>query len=103
MRTVRNITVCVSPELYRQTRQLAAKYDTTVSAIVAYLLERLPNALIRADYPVGGTKRNPGSRAPTPLARLAGSKPPKSMAALAAEVLRNAARLQEQPAGVSTL
>jgi len=96
MRIVRNITVCVSPEIYHETRQLAAKYDTTVSAIVAYLLERLPNALIRADYPVGGTKRKPGSRAPTPLARLEGSGPPKSMAALAAEVLRNAARLQEQ-------
>jgi hypothetical protein len=57
MRTVRNITVCVSPELYRQTKLLAAKYDTTVSGVVAYLLERLPDALERARYPVGGTKR----------------------------------------------
>ena len=58
MRTVRNITVCVSPELYRQTKLLAAKYDTTVSGVVAYLLERLPDALERARCPVGGTKHN---------------------------------------------
>jgi hypothetical protein len=95
MRIVRNITVCVTPELYLQTRQLAAKYDTTVSAIVAYLLERLPNTLIRAGYPVGGTKRNPGIRAPTPLARLEGSGPPQSIAAVAAEVLRSAACIQK--------
>lgn len=54
MRNVRNITVAVTPELYRQTRKLAAEYDTTVTAIVAYLLERLPDALKRAGYPVGG-------------------------------------------------
>jgi hypothetical protein len=57
MRTVRNITVCVSPELYRQTRLLAAKYHTTVSGVVAFLLERLPDALERTRYPVGGVKR----------------------------------------------
>jgi hypothetical protein len=58
MRTVRNINVCVSPELYHQTRQLAAKYDTTVSGVVAYLLQRLPDALERTRYPVGGVKRD---------------------------------------------
>ena len=57
MRTVRNITVCVSPEIYRQTKQLAAKYHTTVSGVVAFLLEPLPDALERARYPVGGVKR----------------------------------------------
>jgi hypothetical protein len=35
MRTIRNITVAVSPELYRQTRMLAAEYDSTVTAMVA--------------------------------------------------------------------
>jgi len=58
MRTVRNITVCVSPEIYSQTRMLAAEYETTVSGMVAYLLEGLPNALERARCPVGGTKHN---------------------------------------------
>jgi hypothetical protein len=57
MRTVRNITVCVSPEIYRQTKQLAAKYHTTVSRVVVFLIERLPDALERARYPVGGVKR----------------------------------------------
>jgi hypothetical protein len=56
LRTVRNITVAVSEDLYRQTRILAAEYDTTVTAIVAYLLERLPSALKRAGYPAGGPK-----------------------------------------------
>jgi hypothetical protein len=54
MRTVRNITVAVSPELYRQTRLLAAEYDTTVTGLVAYLLERMPKALKAARFPVGG-------------------------------------------------
>ena len=66
MRTVRNITVAVSPELYRQTRMLAAEYDTTVTSMVAYLLERFPDALKRARYPKGGPKPvAPASPAPT--------------------------------------
>ena len=34
MRAVRNITVAVEPELYRQTRRIAADYDTTVTDMV---------------------------------------------------------------------
>jgi hypothetical protein len=34
-RKVRNITVCVTPEVYREARHLAAEYDATVSAFVA--------------------------------------------------------------------
>lgn len=52
MRKVRNITVAVTPELHRQTRRLAAEMDTTVTALVAYLLERMPAALKAAGYPV---------------------------------------------------
>jgi hypothetical protein len=62
-RKVKNITVCVSPEIYRQTRHLAAEYDSTVSTIVAWLLERLPAALERTRFPKGGPK--PSSQ-PTP-------------------------------------
>jgi hypothetical protein len=65
MRTVRNITVCVSPDIYRQTRLLAAQYDTTVSGIVAFLLEILPSVLTRAAYPVGGVKRKSSTSMPT--------------------------------------
>ena len=65
MRTVRNITVCVSPELYRQTKQLAAKYDATVTGVVAFVLERLPDALERARYPVGGIKPKSSTSMPT--------------------------------------
>ena len=53
-RKVKNITVCVSPEIYRQTRHLAAEYDSTVSTIVAWLLQRLPEALERTRFPNGG-------------------------------------------------
>ena len=53
----RTITVRVSPELYLQTRHLAAEYNTTVTELVAYLLERMPRALERARFPVGGPKR----------------------------------------------
>ncbi len=61
MRNVRNITVAVSPELYRQTRMLAVEYDTTVTALVAYLLERMPRALKAARFPVGGPKSSPSA------------------------------------------
>jgi hypothetical protein len=63
MRKVKNITVCVTPEIYRQTRHLAAEYDSTVSTIVAWLLERLPAALERTHFPKGGPKP---SAQPTP-------------------------------------
>jgi hypothetical protein len=62
MRNVKNITVAVSVDLYRQTRRLAAEYDTTVTAMVAYLLQRLPDALKRAQFPVGGPKWAPATR-----------------------------------------
>jgi hypothetical protein len=56
MRKVRNITVAVPPDLYRQTRRLAAEYDSTVTAMVAYILQRLPRALKVVRFPVGGPK-----------------------------------------------
>ncbi|MGB6689758.1 MAG: hypothetical protein WBE76_18130 [Terracidiphilus sp.] len=57
MRQVRNITVAVPLDLYLQSRRLAAKYDTTVTAMVAHLLERMPMYLKNANYPVGGPRR----------------------------------------------
>ena len=53
MRTVRNITVAVDPELYRQTRKIAADYDTTVTDMVRFLLLVLPEAVKDARYPGG--------------------------------------------------
>ena len=53
MRTVRNITVAVDPELYRQTRKIAADYDTTVTDMVKFLLLVLPEAVKDARYPGG--------------------------------------------------
>jgi hypothetical protein len=53
MRTVRNITVAVEPELYRQTRRIAADYDTTVTDMVRFLLLVLPEAVKAARYPGG--------------------------------------------------
>jgi len=53
MRTVRNITVAVEPELYRQTRRIAADYDTTVTDMVRFLLLVLPEAVKAVRYPGG--------------------------------------------------
>jgi hypothetical protein len=53
VRTVRNITVAVEPELYRQTRKIAADYDTTVTDMVRFLLLALPEAVKSARYPGG--------------------------------------------------
>jgi hypothetical protein len=53
MRTVRNITVAVDPELYRQTRKIAADYNTTVTDMVRFLLLVLPEAVKAARYPGG--------------------------------------------------
>jgi hypothetical protein len=55
MREVRHITVAVSPELYRQTRRIAADYDTTVTAIVADLLHKLPRLVKYTPYGSGST------------------------------------------------
>jgi len=51
MRTVRNITVAVDPDLYRQTRRIAADNDTTVTDMVRFLLLALPDAVRAARYP----------------------------------------------------
>lgn len=53
MRKVRNITVAVDPELYRQTRRLAAEYNTSVTDMVRFLLLVMPEALKAARYPGG--------------------------------------------------
>jgi hypothetical protein len=53
MRTVRNITVAVEPELYRQTRKIAAGYHTTVADRLRFLLLVLPEAVKAARYPGG--------------------------------------------------
>jgi hypothetical protein len=50
MKKSKNITVRVTPELYRQTRHLAASYDTTVTKLVEFLLERMPSALATTHY-----------------------------------------------------
>jgi hypothetical protein len=53
MQTVRNITVAVSDDIYRQTRRLAAQYDITVTDMVRYLLRCLPEAFEAALVPGG--------------------------------------------------
>jgi hypothetical protein len=53
MRILRNITVAVDPELYRQTRRIAADYNTTVTDMVRFLLLVLPEAVKAARFPGG--------------------------------------------------
>jgi hypothetical protein len=61
---MRNITVSVSDETYIQARVWAAQRDTSVSAIVQYLLQTLPSVTraVRA-FPVSKPKT---SRTPPP-------------------------------------
>ena len=73
MRTVRNITVAVEPELYRQTRKIAADYDTTVTDMVRFLLLVLPEAVKAARYPGGRPQFGLAA------ARAAASAPPAAM------------------------
>ena len=73
MRTVRNITVAVEPELYRQPRKIAADYDTTVTDMVRFLLVTLPEAVKAARYPGG---RPQFGLAAARAARAAASAPP---------------------------
>jgi len=58
-RKVKNITVCVTPEIYREARHLAAEYDSTVSALVAWLLPHMRVALERTRFPKGGPVAKP--------------------------------------------
>jgi hypothetical protein len=77
MRTVRNITVAVEPELYRQTRRIAADYDTTVTDMVRFLLLALPEAVKAARYPGGCPQFG---LAAARAARAAASAPPATPA-----------------------
>ena len=61
-RKCKHITVSVSQEQYYRTRLLAAEYDTTVTSLVASLLEHMPTLLRRTNYP------KPKLEIPTPLA-----------------------------------
>jgi hypothetical protein len=74
-RTVRNITVAVSPELYHQTRQVAVDYNTTVTDMVRFLLLVLPEAVKSARYPGGRPQFGPEA-ARAAKARAAASAPP---------------------------
>ena len=76
MRTVRNITVAVEPELYRQTRKIAADYDTTVTDMVRYLLLVLPEAARAARYPGGCPQFGLAAYRADCAARAAASAPP---------------------------
>lgn len=51
MPKVRNITVAVTPELYRQTRHIAADANTNVTVLVRHILVNLPTLLRRTNHP----------------------------------------------------
>jgi hypothetical protein len=79
MRTVRNITVAVDPDLYHQTRKVAAEYNTTVTDMVRFLLLVLPEAVKDARYPGG---RPQFGLAAARAARAASAAPPAAPAPL---------------------
>ena len=59
MRQTRHITVAVPLDLCLQSRRLAAGCDSTVTAMVAHILEGMPMYPIRANYPKVGGPRGP--------------------------------------------
>jgi hypothetical protein len=62
---MRNITVCIPDDAYHRARVWAAERDTSVSAVVRYLLETLPGIKRSASaFPVA----KPDSAAPAPSA-----------------------------------
>jgi hypothetical protein len=77
MRIVRNITVAVDPELYHQTRKVAAEYNTTVTDMVRFLLLVLPEAVKAARYPGGSPQFG---LAAARAARAAAAAPPANPA-----------------------
>jgi len=76
----KNITVSVPIEVYREARRFAALYDSSVSAMTAYLLEHLPDAIKRSRFPKGGVKPStppaPAGPAPSPAPHAPGSTSP---------------------------
>ena len=57
----KNITVSVDQSVYRQAREWAARRDTSVSAVVQYLLERLPGLPTARGFHAPRPKPNPQS------------------------------------------
>ena len=69
---MKNITVSISDTAYLRARVWAAERETSISAVVAYLLETLPKITrANAHYPQRtetppATSGNPPSRSPAP-------------------------------------
>jgi hypothetical protein len=84
-RKCKHITVSVSQEQYYRARLLAAEYDTTVTSLVATLLDRMPALLRRMNYPKPKLETplpppSPGTPHPTP-----GTNPTAPMTRMNAE------------------
>ena len=62
----KNITVSVDQSVYRQAREWAARRDTSVSAVVQYLLERLPGLPAARTFHAHNRK-TPSSSKPEPI------------------------------------
>ena len=66
MPKVRNITVAVSPELYRQTRRIAADSDTTITELVRHILIHLPELLRSTNHQAANSRAEATSAEATP-------------------------------------
>ena len=71
MQKIRNITVAVPDDLYRQTRRLAAENNHSVTALIRYLLYCLPKAMQAAPIPADLDNIAPRIPAPPDFARAA--------------------------------
>ena len=84
MPRVRNITVAVSPELYRQTRRIAADSDTTVTELVRHILTQLPELLRNTNHPAADSSAEATPPSP-PAVPVPFTIPPSRRAAQSAQ------------------
>jgi hypothetical protein len=64
---MRNITVCIPDDAYLRARVWAAERDTSISAVVRYLLETLPGIKRSASaFPISNPVSKPNAAAPAP-------------------------------------
>jgi hypothetical protein len=70
MSEFRNITIAVPDAIYLKARVWAAEHDTSISAVVAYLLATLPNHKRAAQQFPASTSANPVSSANPRSSRL---------------------------------
>ena|SRR6185312_5691462 len=102
MPRVRNITVAVSPDLYRQTRRIAADSDTTVTELVRHILVHLPELLRNTNHPAADQSAEATPPSP-PAVPAPFAIPPSQRAAASQQQVSQSAASRSQFAASSAM